>query len=142
MKKPTKQKSFFRFAQIEMFGAIALCFVGTDIKQHEHQFASFMMNFRGKRKPEYYWALFKDFKEKVPDIFPSSAAGAVIAPGSDPDVPIICIPEYKTYILVHEIVHAVANIMRNYGLEDGDHSEVRAYMTDYLFQKFTEGITA
>ena len=30
--------------------------------------------------------------------------------------------------------------MRNYGLEDGEHSEVRAYMTDYLFQKFTEGI--
>ena len=29
--------------------------------------------------------------------------------------------------------------MRNYGLEDGDHSEVRAYMTDYLFQQFAEG---
>ena len=25
------------------------------------------------------------------------------------------------------------------GLEDGDHSEVRAYMTDYLFQQFEEG---
>jgi len=53
MKKP-KRKSFFRFAQIEMFGAIALCFVGTDLKQHERQFASFMSKFKGKRRPEYY----------------------------------------------------------------------------------------
>ena len=139
MKKP-KEESFFRFAQIDVFGAIALCFVGTDIKQHEHLFASFMMNCPGKRKPEYYWSLFNDFKEKLPDIDFTSAAGAVIAPGSDPDVPIICMREYKPEVLVHEIVHAVANIMRNYGLEDGEHSEVRAYMTDYLFQKFTEGI--
>lgn len=67
MKKP-KQKSFFRFAQIDVFGAIALCVVGTDLEQHEHLFASFMMNFRGKRKPEYYWSLFNDFKEKVPTL--------------------------------------------------------------------------
>lgn len=138
--KKLKGKQFFRFAQIDVFGAIALCFAGTDIKQHEHLFASFMMNFRGKRKPEYYWSLFNDFKEKLPDIDFTDVAGAVIAPGSDPDVPIIWMREYKPEVLVHEIVHAVANIMRNYGLEDGERSEVRAYMTDYLFHKFTEGI--
>jgi hypothetical protein len=139
VKKP-KQKSFFRFAQIDVFGAIVLCFVGTDLKRHERQFASFMSKFRGKRKPEYYWSLFRDFKEKAPEIVPPDAEGAVIAPGSDPAVPIIYVREYKPEILVHEIVHAVADIMRTYGLEDGEHSEVRAYMTDYLFQKFTEGI--
>lgn len=135
-----KQRSFFRFAQIDVFGAIVLCFVGTDLKQHERQFASFMSKFRGKRKPKYYWSLFRDFKEKAPEIVPPDADGAVIAPGSDPAVPIIYVREYKPEILVHEIVHAVADIMRTYGLEDGEHSEVRAYMTDYLFQKFTEGI--
>ena len=138
MKKP-KQKQFFRFAHIDVFGAIALCFVGTDLNRHEDLFASFMMNFRGKRKPEYYWSLFNDFKTIAPDIAPS-AAGEVIAPGTDPDVPIIYLTEYKPEVLVHEIVHAVAQIMHSYGLEDGKHNEVRAYMTDYLFQKFTEGI--
>lgn len=133
------QKTHFRFANIDVFGAIAMCFIGTDMARHEKDFSAFMQNFKGSRETEYYWALFNDFKSDAPRLNPS-VDGATYYPGSDPDVPIVYLPKYGARQLVHEIVHAVSKIMYVYGLEDGQHSEVRAYLTDYLFHVFSKGV--
>ena len=138
-KQSKPSETYFRFVNVDVLGAISMCFIGTDMARHEKSFASFMLNFNGKREPEYYWRMLNDFKESAQKFHPS-VDGATFYPDSDPDVPIVYLPKYEPRLLVHEVVHAVSRIMYVYGLEDGKHSEIRAYLTDFLFGKFSEGV--
>lgn len=55
---------------------------------------------------------------------------------SSGDCPLLYSRRWTRRALVHELVHVVAVLMRSRGLEDGEDSEARAYLTDWLFSEF------
>lgn len=122
-----------RCAYIDLFGACAFLCVGTDWKAMELQFVKCA---DAKCKKLDAESIFRDVRESVAGLNPDDIDGVTICPATDRDVPVIWMAHPTAQVLVHEITHAVSYIMRGYGLEDGEHGEVRAYMTEYLFDQF------
>lgn len=64
-----------------------------------------------------------------------SFMGITVAVGGDVDK-IVWLPKWDECVLVHECVHAADLILRDKGVDDV-RGEMRAYLAEYLFGKFT-----
>ena len=139
MKKP-KQKPIVMIADIKFIHEVVFCFVGTDRAAIRRKYLVLMKKRKAPPPFKRFETIFNQVEAAYRDTEEGCYTGLCIYPADDCNTPYIWLPEWSSVSLVHEIVHAVAHIMQVCNLEDGEHSEVRAYMTDYLFQKFTEGI--
>lgn len=134
--KDNAPKPIVACADIDFIAAVTFLVVGTNYPVLKKKFLALMKKRQASMKLKQQIAIWGEVEAEIKDAAKRNFAGACIYPESDRETPFIWLPENSHRTLVHEIVHAVAFHIALRNLEPGLNSEVRAYLTDYLFKRF------
>jgi hypothetical protein len=135
MSKFKKQKPIVMAVQLHFLKKVVWCFVGEDCDAIHHDFLALAKNLNPSVSLLDSNRIFNQVKDSYLEDLESYRA-ACIFPADDPVTPYIWLRQWSPSLLVHEAVHAVAHVMKTCGLEDGEHGEIRAYLTEHLFEAF------
>lgn len=134
MKKP-KQKPIVMITQLNFLKKAVWCFVGEDYGTIHHDFLALATKLNPSMSRNEHNKIFSQVKGSYLEDL-ESFRGVCIFPADDPVTPYIWLRQWSPELLVHEVVHAVAHIMKDCDLEEGERGEIRAYLTEYLFEAF------
>lgn len=124
-----KSRTFI--AQIDLLNAKVVLLVGDDFKTHKRNFVSLAED---NASASAMAKTIDGVENEVRNIDNDQVLGLTITPDGG-CMPFIFLKEPDLTVLVHELVHAVGNIMKFHRLKD---EEIRAKMMEYLFNKFKD----
>lgn len=118
-------------SQIPLLNAKVVLLVGDDFKTHKRNFVSLAEDDASASAMD---ETMDGVENEIRNIDNDQVLGLTITPDCG-CMPFIYLKKPDLSVLVHELVHAVGNIMKYHGLKD---EEIRAKMMEYLFNMFKD----